>query len=202
MTKQGHLALARHQVFLTMIHRRLRGVGADRPAAVRTVCRGRHLDKPVVLGRRGAEPAAMTHRSAALPRVGRRSVSRWLRLRGRVGLPLPIRGEFGLPLQLEFKLQPLDLLLERLVLGHQLRDGFPSGIQLTIQPVEAVIALVGRLNQTSQRRAPQMRAMADLRASVLMLGIKAERHEHSSLNAPNPTAFHETRPAESCRARC
>ena len=109
--------------------------------------------------------------------------------RGDTGLSLPIRGELGLPLKLEFEFQTLVLTFERLVLGYQLRGPFLRGVQLTLQPVEAVAARIGQTDQTPTRRAAQMRAMVQLRASVLVLGIKAEAHGRSSLNAGNLTNF-------------
>ena len=73
---------------------------------------------------------------------------------GGIGLSLAIRGELGLPLELELEFQTLDLSFERLVLGHQIRDRLPRGVQLTMQPVEAVTALVGQMDQRPQRRRP------------------------------------------------
>ena len=188
MAEQGDVSAPRNEVFLKMLGRIVRRVDADHPTAVRTMRRGCHLDEGIVLSRRGAEPAGMAHRSTPLARHG---LGRALRgcARGDTGLSLPIRGELGLPLKLEFEFQTLVLTFERLVLGYQLRGPFLRGVQLMLQPVEAVAARIGQTDQTPQRRTAQMRAMVQLRASVLVLGIKAEAHGRSSLNAGNLTNF-------------
>ena len=188
MTEQGDVRAPRNEVLLKMISRVLRRVDADRPTAVWTVRRGGHLDEGIVFSRRGAEPAGMAHRSATLARLSlRRALGG--RALGCAGLSLAIRRELGLPLQLEFEFQTLDLAFECHVLVRQLRSRLQRGVQLALQPVAAVIALVGHKDQSSQRRAPQMRALLDVRAGEFVLGIKAEAHGRSSLNAEKLANF-------------
>src|SRR5271165_969675 len=134
MAKQGDMPAPRDKVLLQMSGRVLPSVDAVRPTAVRTLHRGCDFDESVIFGRRGAKPAGMAHRSATLARL---SLGRAFRRRalGGTGLSLAIRGELGLPLELEFEFQTLDFSFERLVLGHQVRDRFPRGVQLTMQLV-------------------------------------------------------------------
>ena len=152
--EQGDVATPRDKILLKMIGRILRRVNADGPTAMRTICRRRHLDERVILSRRGAKPAGMADRSAPLPRLGLGRAFRGLVLDG-IGLSLAIRGELGLPLELELEFQTLDLSFERLVLGHQIRDRLPRGVQLAMQLVQAVIARVGQMDQSPQRRRPR-----------------------------------------------
>ena len=171
----------------------LRRVNADRPTAVRTIGRGCHLDEGVVFGRRGAEPAGMTLRSAPLARLALgRAAEGWLgaapACRWRLVANLFCRSS------LSSSFRRSTSRFERFVLGHQIRDRFPRGVQLTMQLVLAVTTLVGQMDQSPQRCAAQMRAMAELRASEFVLGIKAEAHGRSSLNAENLANF--TRPGQ------
>ena len=55
--------------------------------------------------------------------------------------------------------------------------------------VQAVTARIGQMDQSPQRGAPEMRAMADVRASEFVFGLEAEVHERSSLNARNLADF-------------
>ena len=91
----------------------------------------------------------MAHRSAPLARLGLGRAFRGLGLGG-IALSLAIRGELVLPLQFELEFQTLDLSFERFVLGHQIRDRLPRGVQLTMQLVEGVIARVGDMDQSPQ----------------------------------------------------
>src|SRR5262245_14222634 len=85
--------------------------------------------------------------------------------------------------------QTLNLSFERLVLGHQIRDRLPSGVQLAVGVVQAVTARIGQMDQSPQTGPPEMRAMADARASEFALGVEAEVHERSSVNARNLADF-------------
>jgi hypothetical protein len=108
---------------------------------------------------------------------------------GDTALPLAIGGEFMLPLQFELEFQPRDLMLERFVLGHQVRDRLSRGIQLTVQEVDGATAGVGDMDHGPQRRAAQMWAMLQLRAGEFAVRVKAEVHARSSLNAGNLASF-------------
>src|SRR5262249_53038070 len=144
------------EVLLKMIGGILRRVDTDRPTAVRTIRRGRHLEERVIFSRRGAEPAGMAHRGAPLARL---SLGRAFRSLGVGGTApsLAIRGELVLPPQLELEFQTLDLALERSVLSQQIRDRPPRGIQLTMQAVDGAPARVGDMAQTPPRRpAPRL----------------------------------------------
>src|SRR4029077_10869855 len=89
-----------------------------------------------------------------------------------MGLSLAIRGKLGLPLELELEFQTLNLSFERLVLGHQIRDRLPRGVQLAMEQVQAVTARVRQIDQSPQRGAPEMRAMADVRATEFVFGVE------------------------------
>src|SRR5262249_21990911 len=118
MAEQGDVAAPLDEVLLKMIGGILRRVDTDRPTAVRTIRRGRHLEERVIFSRRGAEPAGMAHRGAPLARL---SLGRAFRSLGVGGTApsLAIRGELVLPPQLELEFQTLDLALERFVLSQQ-----------------------------------------------------------------------------------
>src|SRR5262249_22570475 len=149
---------------------------------MRTIRRNCHLHERIVLGRRGTEPAGMANRSATLPRLSLGRAFRGLVLDGRC-LVQVVRGKFGLPIEHELEFQTLNLSFKRLILGHQIRDRLPRGVQLAVGVVQAVAARVGCEDYCSERRAPEMRTMAKVRASEFVFGVEAELHERSSLNA-------------------
>jgi tetratricopeptide (TPR) repeat protein/tRNA A-37 threonylcarbamoyl transferase component Bud32 len=95
----------------------------------------------------------------------------------------------SLSLELELEFQMLNLSFERLVLGHQIRDRLPSGVQLAMRGIQAVTARIGQMDQSPQTGPPEMRAMADVRASEFVFGVEAEVHERSSVNARNLADF-------------
>ena len=154
MAKQGDVVTPRDKILLNMICRILRRVNAHGPTTMRTIRRRHHLDERVIRSRCRAKPAGMADRSAPLPRLSLGRAFRGLVLDG-MGLSLAIRGKLGLPLELELEFQTLNLSFERLVLGHQIRDRLPRGVQLAMEQVQAVTARVRQIDQSPSAAPPR-----------------------------------------------
>jgi len=88
-------------------------------------------------------------------------------------------------LQLEFQLDLLELCFELLILFDQPSDRIACGVELAMQHLERLAIFTSGANQGSQGRSAQMWAVANLRATMLVIWIKAEFHRHPSLNADN-----------------
>lgn len=94
-------------------------------------------------------------------------------------------GKLTLPLDLQLQLELFDLGLNPFVLFEQLGIASPLEIELPPKHPEILIGFAGGVDERSEGGAAQMRAVADLRAGVFVLGVEAELHRHPFLRMPH-----------------
>jgi hypothetical protein len=80
------------------------------------------------------------------------------------------------PLELKLQLDLVELDSEGLVLRQQARHGPACGVELAPEHLPKLLLLVGGQHDGAQGRAAQMRAVADVGAGVLVVGIEDEGH--------------------------
>jgi len=128
----------------------------------------------------------MTDRSAArFPRRVRRGILAVTRRRRRRLFPAGV-GEFALPLDLQFELELSELPRQCLVFLDKNAVPLAFGVQLSMEHREVIMIFARGLDQRPHRGAPQVRAMADLRAGEFVARIKAELHGASIPRMPAP----------------
>ena len=136
-------------------------------AAVWTTRRRGHVDRAVDLGRSRSKPSRVTHGGSALLGFGLRFVGfgRNLFLRPR-GL------ELLLPFGLQFPFQLLDPLL--LFRNDTILRGvlLPQVVELPVEGTGPLHVPIGRQDNAAQGRPAQMGTMTNVRASVLVIGVK------------------------------
>ena len=139
--------------------------------AIRATGRRGNLDRAIDLRRRRTGPSRVAHGGATL--LGLRSLRD---LRRSPLLLRPGRLELLLPLRLEFRFQLPDSLFK-------LNDPAPPGgtllprpIELTKQPVPPLVILVGERDHVTERRPANVAAVHQVRASMLVIRVKYERH--------------------------
>ena len=93
--------------------------------------------------------------------------------------------ELVLSFQFQFELDLLQLPLQPLVFIEELVDSFTVRSDYPVKILQEVVVLIRRTNDRSQGGAAKMRAVANVFAAVLMVGIKAKIHRHPFLNAEN-----------------
>lgn len=172
VTVQDHLPTTIDDIFLNVIVGVQVRMRMHDPAAVRTMGWRRHVDDFVPPWRLGTEPSGMSEGSSPLL-AGRRGCGRrFLRfvLRG------TILAESLLPFGLQFPLKLLHLLLEPFILGNQGGNGSSFCVQLPVKHLDVFALIVGGQNEAAKRSTSQVRTVPDMRAPVLVLGVKDEFH--------------------------
>ena len=101
-----------------------------------------------------------------------------------VGVPLLlIGGELVLAFEFQFELHLVQFAFQPLVFGNESLVASEFGINLGLSRPSRLFLPIRPQYQRPQRRATQMRAVADMRTFVFMFGVKTESHRHSFPNA-------------------
>ena len=159
-----------------VVHEAIR-TGFDRAAAVWALRGSRHGNQPIEVGRPRPVPAGMAQRRTAFLRAFGRS-----RFCGNFGVWLfLLRLELFLTFGLEFPFKLFNAggeFLDGMAIGRGL---LPQAIDLTMQCVGPLDLLVGSMHERAQRRTAQVRAVVDVRATELVLGVEDEVHRRPVL---------------------
>ena len=173
MAIQNDAILTVDHILLPVFRRGEPLVDDDITFAVRATLRWRDIDGPIAFGGCFSKPSRMSNGRATfsfgLGIPGHR-FDRW----GFVVTLLLVRGELALAFKLQFEFDLLQLLLQPLIFFEESRIPFPLRVDRPMQLPEKEFVVVCPQDQLPERRAAQMGAMADVRASVFVVRVEAK----------------------------